>query len=40
MKTAELSSEEGAEVLGFFTVYYGYKAQYYDGTNPNAGSFA
>lgn len=39
MKTTETTGAEGASALGGFTILYGYKAQYYDGTNPNA-SFA
>ena len=36
----ELSGEAEEPVMVLFNVLYGYKAQYFDGTNPNASSFA
>lgn len=40
MKTSELTGSEDSMAVGSFLVYYGYKAKYYDGTNPYASSFA
>ena len=36
----ELSGAEDGIAMAAFNVFYGYTAQYYDGTNPNASSFA